>query len=149
LSIGGFISYVYDLPPTENRQFLNKNFYFGPEVKYYVSPKNGFDGFFIGFYLKQSFGTVSTNDNYYSSYGYYPTYNLQGSSAFSKLAFGLQIGSKWVARNNIIYGLNFGFGRNLYSQYDNEEFRDYYFNQNGLAENFDFRFGFNFGYRFK
>lgn len=148
-TIGAFASYVYDLPPTENNQFINRNFYFGPEVRYYVAPKNGFDRFFIGLYLKESIGTVSFNENYY--YYYYdnssPPENK--SSAYSKLAFGINLGSKWVARNNIVYGLNFGIGRNLYSSFENEAMKEYYFNQSPAAENFDFRFGFTVGYRFK
>ncbi len=149
LSFGAFASFVYDLPPTDNNQFINKNFYFGPEIKYYVSPKKGFDRFYIGFYLKESIGTVSLNDNYYYYWDYPPIDVENQSSAYSKLAFGLNLGAKWVAENNIIYGLNFGVGRNLYTNYENEDFRDYYFDQRPAAEDFDFRIGFNIGYRFK
>ena len=148
LSIGVFASYVYGLPPTDNIQFLNNNFYFGPEVRYYVSPKNGLDLFFIGLYLKEAIGTVNLNDNYYDYYGIPPT-NSGTSMTYSKLAFGLNIGSKWITRNNITYGMNFGIGRNLYSSYSNEALRDYYFDQNTIAKYFDFRFGFNIGFRFK
>lgn len=148
LSVGAFASYVFDLPPTDGNEFINKNFYFGPEIRYYVSPKKGFDRFFIGFYLKESIGTVTINDDYYY-WTEYPGQLENTTSAYSKLAFGLNLGSKWVAKNNIIYGLNFGIGRNLYTSYEHDDFKDYYFSQRPAAEDFDFRFGFSMGYRFK
>jgi len=146
VSLVGFASYVYGFPPTENMEFLNTNFYFGPEMRYYVSPLNGIDRFFIGVYLKQAFGNVSVNDEY--NYYYGPSEFSNQSSAYSKMAFGLNLGAKWVTQNNLLFGLNLGFGRNIYTQFNNENFKDYYFNSNGFNEFYDFRIGFNLGYRF-
>jgi hypothetical protein len=145
-SLVGFASYVYGFPPTDNMEFINTNFYFGPEVRYYVSPVNGIDRFFIGVYLKEAIGNISQNDQYY--YFYDPSQFRNQSSSYSKLAFGLSLGAKWVTRSNVLFGLNMGFGRNIYTEFSNENFRDYYFNSNGFNEYYDFRIGFNLGYRF-
>lgn len=144
LSISGFASYNYDLPPSDNIDFINRNINFGPELKYYVNPNKGIDGFFVGLYVKESIGTITVNNNYSELLAN----SSQAVSDFNRMAVGFQIGGKWVVQNNVLFGLNFGMGRNLYNAFSDQVVRDYYFNDNSLAENFDFKFGFSMGYRF-
>ncbi|PIB35843.1 hypothetical protein BFP72_10785 [Reichenbachiella sp. 5M10] len=143
ISFGGFTGYFYGMPDLADEDGYNKYFYIGPELKYYVYPKGKLDRFFVGLYAKYSNGEAkASNWDYYSN-----TPAEQPVSHYNKFAFGISMGSKWVTKNNIIFGFFGGLDRNLVSNYENKDYLNY---DTGSSdhENFGFRIGVHIGYRF-
>ncbi|RJE75167.1 hypothetical protein [Reichenbachiella sp. MSK19-1] len=143
LSFGGFMGYYYGLPDLSTEDGYNNFFYIGPELKYYVLPKNGLDRFFVSVYAKYSNGEAKAAD-----WDYYGNGALnQPVSKYNKFAFGIGLGSKWVTKSNIIFGFFGGVDRNLVSNYDNQAYLD---QEPGDTddEHFGFKIGAHVGYRF-
>ncbi|PIB35844.1 hypothetical protein BFP72_10790 [Reichenbachiella sp. 5M10] len=154
VSFGGFTGYHYGLPNgideihpgIDNQGGENEFFYIGPELKYYVYPKDKIDRFYLGVYARYSVGKATSADD--------GTYDINGnwisrtySSTYNKVAFGISLGSKWVTRNNIVFGVSGGIDRNLLAIYADEEYLDH--TPGGSDdENFGFRLGLSIGYRF-
>ncbi len=77
-----------------------------PEFRFYFSPEDGADGFYVGPYLKYKRAT-SNGFNFYDSEGIY----RKGDKTTTGLAFGVGVGKKWVADAGFIFETYFGLGR--------------------------------------
>ncbi len=134
-----------------------------PEFRFYFNPEDGADGFYFGGYLKYAAVTwKGIQDNLPIGVGAsgYPvdvpvTYDL----TFNGLAFGVQMGKKWVTNSGFFLETNFNFGRYLTgaTKYSNSEVQNYYDAQksNSAAAGamniwytFDWGFKLNIGWRF-
>jgi hypothetical protein len=158
-TIGGLGGYVYDFPDVSDP---NKYWYVGPEFRYYVSPKNGADRFFIGLYSRFKSGSayVNFNESGLASDGsQYLYYYQEDKTDYTKLAIGFTLGGKWINRNGLVYGVFGGVGRNLFASYDESSFdsheseydpNSYFTSTSSNRDNryWDFRIGFNVGWRF-
>ncbi|MGL1887760.1 MAG: hypothetical protein OCD76_14685 [Reichenbachiella sp.] len=160
-TIGIFGGYVYGFPETESDSYLN----IGTEFRYYVSPNRGANGFYVGLYTRYKYGNqvLEISESGYDSSTDMWLYNYTNQEMpFHKVSVGLNFGMKWVTPNNLIFGFHIAPGRNIYSNngdvsqiqnsikddvdpdtysvdaYDYSEFDEYW----------DFRTGFNIGYRF-
>ncbi|UXP31901.1 hypothetical protein N6H18_16265 [Reichenbachiella agarivorans] len=153
VSIGGFAGYYYGLPE-DNSDILpvfngnggeNKYFYVGPEIKFYVLPKDKIDRFYIGAYARYLGGKATSPDTEeYINGNYVP---IEVSSTYNKVAFGFSIGSKWVLPSNIMFGVHGGLDRNIVSIYENNDYLDHTLGGDD-NENFGYRIGISLGYRF-
>lgn len=159
VSVGAFGGYAYGLP---DNQTANKYLYLGPEVRFYVSPKNGADRFYVGFYSRASSGNaqVSFEESGFSIIDGYYTTNYQSDRVdYFKLAMGFTLGSKWVTESGFTFGVFGGLGRNLIHNYDETSFNSHpglfqpgtystSISNNNDSKYWDFRIGFNVGWRF-
>jgi hypothetical protein len=157
-TVGGFGGYVYDFPGVDNP---NQYWYLGPEFRYYVSPKNGADQFFIGLYSRIKSGKtyVDFYESGMSTNGFdYLNFYQNDQVNYTKLGIGFTCGGKWIAKNGFVYGVFGGIGRNLFANYDESSFvshRDqfdpnsYYTSTDNYNDSkyWDFRIGFNVGWR--
>jgi hypothetical protein len=124
---------------------------FVPEFRFYFSPDDECDGFFVGPYLK--YASLSTKSDYtiLDDDGDYQDYNDVKVSS-NRFVIGLNLGRKWVTDGGFLFETSFGFGKALASgvNYDNDNVQTYY-DDNDILEleiNFDLRLGINVGYRF-
>ncbi len=76
----------------------------GAAYKYYFSPENGADKFYVYGYL-----------NYAGGKG---TSSTDVTLTYSKIAAGFGAGYKWVADSGLLFDIGFGIGRNLNSNWD-------------------------------
>jgi len=159
LTLGGFAGFAYGLPDNDE---ANKYVYLGPELRYYVAPKNGADQFFVGVYSRAVSGNalITFEESGLSLVnGWYDYYYQTERVNYFKLALGFTLGSKWVTKNGFVYGVFGGLGRNIIHAYDETSFEPHtkYFqldtysssirNEND-SKYWDFRIGFNVGWRF-
>ncbi len=158
-TLGGFGGYAYGFPGVEEP---NKYFYVGPEFRYYVSPKNGADRFFIGLYSRVKVGSsyLTQTENgtpINDPFGYLSYYQTEEVDYF-KLGLGVSLGGKWVTKTGFVYGVFGGIGRNVVSNYDETAFVNHEseFNPDSYYKDtysdydtqyWDFRIGFNVGWR--
>lgn len=70
-----------------------------PEYRYYLSPDQGADNFFVGGYGKLSF--VNASDS-----------NDSNDDSTTIGALGILFGNKWVSESGFVFELNGGVGRN-------------------------------------
>lgn len=157
-TIGAFGGYAYDFPDVANP---NTYAYFGPEFRYYVSPKNGADRFFIGAYASYKAGNATLQlEESGRDINQEPIWFWEESRAhYTKAVFGLTVGSKWVVKDAFVVGVFGGFGRNLHFQYNDDDFvshenmfvPDSYKTSVDMLGNssryWDFRVGVNIGWR--
>lgn len=160
LSLGAFTGYVYGFPDQSND---TRFFYLGPEVRYYVSERNGLDRFYFGFYsrLKTGYTQARFNESgFNSNTGEYLNFSQSEQQDYFKVAVGFTIGGKWITRDGFVFGVFGGIGRNLIANYDETAFvshadqfdpNDYYtdtYTADIDSPYWDFRVGFNLGWRF-
>ncbi|WP_333694078.1 hypothetical protein [Flavobacterium sp.] len=107
------------------------------EVKFALTPyyrfyfgKKPAAGFFA-----EGFGMLNQVDDYvYDNSG---TTYFESRKTITDFAFGIGVGSKWISKRGVIFEINAGIGRNLFSEYNDN--RDYEFIGRG---------GITVGYRF-
>lgn len=104
-----------------------------PEYRYYVSPREGADRFFVGAYSKLTFITASSEK---SANDYKAT----------RGALGVLFGNKWVTDSGFLFELNMGVGRGVIFS-DSAEGSEESAVLNALTA-LDFRLGIIAGYRF-
>lgn len=100
-----------------------------PYYRFYFGKKPA-AGFFA-----EGFGMLNQVDDYIYNYDG-GIYN-ESYKTITDFAFGIGVGSKWISRRGVIFEINAGFGRNLFSEYNDD--RDYQFIGRG---------GISVGYRF-
>lgn len=111
---------------------INTKFMLTPYYRYYFGQKPA-----TGFYL-EGFGSLNNVDDEIYDYSssssmyYYKEINV------TDFAFGLGLGGKWISKRGVTFEINAGLGRNLFSEYNNED-RNYEFIGRG---------GISVGYRF-
>ncbi|PIB35845.1 hypothetical protein BFP72_10795 [Reichenbachiella sp. 5M10] len=159
-TLGAFGGYVYGFPGNnEDQQY----YYVGPELRFYPFPNRGADGFFLGLYsrYKNGYKTQTITESGYTSGGDRLNENTELKVDYEKLAFGFNLGMKWVTRSNVILSFNTGLGRIAYYDYHTPTFQssienlvdpityEVYTDDNTIDSKYwDFRIGFNIGYRF-
>lgn len=121
------------LPITDD---FNTKFMLTPYYRYYFGQKPA-----TGFFL-EGFGSLNNVDD--EIYVYTPNpdpafydYSYKQINV-TDFAFGLGLGGKWISKRGVTFEINAGLGRNLFSEYNNED-RDYEFIGRG---------GISVGYRF-
>ncbi|MEM8527246.1 MAG: DUF3575 domain-containing protein [Bacteroidota bacterium] len=105
--------------------------------KYYLNEDVGTDNLSIGLYLKGRNINFTAEDN------------EEDKASRNKIALGFAVGQKWVSKNNIIFSIDGGVGRNIINrfEYDNEEENSFNLNNIPLI-NIDLFFRLSVGYRF-
>ncbi len=83
----------------DDSEFKYTRFRIIPEYRYYFSPQDGADGFFVGGYGKLSFVNASNGDS------------AEDDKA-TVGALGILFGNKWVSDGGFVFELNGGLGRN-------------------------------------
>ncbi|MDD2984779.1 DUF3575 domain-containing protein [Flavobacterium sp.] len=104
------------------------NFSVTPYYRFYFGKKPA-AGFFV-----EGFGMLNQVDDYI--YDYNSNFEDKNET-ITDFAFGLGLGGKWITNRGVIFEINAGVGRNLFSEYN--ENRDYEFIGRG---------GITVGYRF-
>ncbi|UXP31902.1 DUF3575 domain-containing protein [Reichenbachiella agarivorans] len=159
VSLGVFGGYVYGFPEQDNHRY----YYFGPELRIYPFATNGTDGFFVGIYgrYKNGYTRRTLEENGYTliSNDYIENKDSENID-FQKVAFGINMGFKWVTRSNLLIGFNMALGRNAYYNYEDDfpnsikhqvtsdSYHSSIDGNNIDSQYWDFRVGFNIGYRF-
>lgn len=84
-----------------SEQFKSSGATVGGQGKYYFNPSDNIDGFYAGLYLRGG------NNKFTSS--------VSATNAYSRTYFagGLSTGYKWVSRNNIVFEIGGGLGKNF------------------------------------
>lgn len=100
-----------------------------PYYRFYFGKKPA-AGFFA-----EGFGMLNQVDDYL--YNYDNNLYNETNKTITDFAFGIGAGSKWISRRGVLFEINAGVGRNLFSDYNDD--RDY---------QFIFRGGITIGYRF-
>ena len=108
---------------------IDVNFAITPYYRFYFGKKPA-AGFFA-----EGFGMLNQVEDYIYNYDG-GTYN-ESYKTITDFAFGIGVGSKWISKRGVIFEINAGIGRNLFSEYNDE--RDYEFIGRG---------GITVGYRF-
>lgn len=104
------------------------NFAITPYYRFYFGKKPA-AGFFA-----EGFGMLNQVDDFV----YVDENDFNGESkTITDFAFGIGVGSKWITKRGVLFEINAGVGRNLFSEYNSD--RDY---------EFIGRFGITVGYRF-
>lgn len=85
-------------------------FYFGKK------PAAGF--FFEGFGMLNGYKDYEYSSSYDSYYGYYTGTSKQKN--YTDFALGFGLGGKWITKRGLIFELNGGIGRNLFSSNDSD-----------------------------
>ncbi len=119
---------VYAFNDFGSDTFKYKNFRVIPEYRYYFSPRQGVDRFFVGAYGKVAFLTAE-NDG-------------REQESATRIALGIMAGHKWVTDGGFVFELNAGVGRGSLVGADSEVEEIY----NAFA-NIDARLGIIVGYR--
>lgn len=108
---------------------VDMNFSVTPYYRFYFGKKPA-AGFFA-----EGFGMLNQVDDYI--YGDEGNNFNDSYKTITDFAFGIGVGSKWISRRGVIFEINAGVGRNLFSEYNGD--RDYEFVPRG---------GITIGYRF-
>lgn len=137
-----------------------------PEFRFYFNPEDGADGFYFGGYLKYaSVKWRGIQDNIpvqsVDSWGNTITTDVPViyDLTFNGLAFGIQMGKKWVTNSGFFLETNFNFGRYLTgsTKYSNSSVQTYYDTRKSSSSaaaamdiwyTFDWGFKLNVGWRF-
>ncbi len=98
--------------------------------KYYFNPREGFDRFYVGPYVKFNTGNWEIKDG-----------NSTESSNSTRVSLGLLFGQKWVGRNGLVFEIGLGAGRALVNTIDNNDL-------DGLLFDLDLTGRLAIGYRF-
>lgn len=104
-------------------ELLDVNYYVSPYYRFYFGQKYA-GGFFL-----EGFGMLNSTDNILSDV------IDSGEDNITDFALGIGFGGKWISKRGLLGELNFGLGRNL-------------FNSDDILNEFVFKFGITFGYRF-
>ncbi len=104
-------------------EVLNVDYYISPYYRFYFGEK-----YAGGFYL-EGFGMLNSTDELLADI------IETGRDNVTDFALGIGFGGKWISRRGLLGELSFGLGRNL-------------FNSNDILNEFVFKFGITFGYRF-
>ena len=122
-----------DINDDDGNEIKFRNVRFIPEYRYYFSPREGLDRFYVGLYGKFGQLTIKEEDG--------------DELDATRIAAGLLVGHKWVSRGGFIFELNGGFGRGGTvgkGGDDDREFEEAY----GVLSRYDLRLGLIVGYRF-
>ena len=114
---------------------LNYNYSIEPFYRYYFGNKPA-----AGFFL-EGYGSLNSRDYYNNNFNnqfLFPTTNVVTATNFG---VGIGLGGKFITRNNIVFEINVGLGRNLTKN-------NFYENGNGFAPTLNGRGGISVGYRF-
>ena len=120
-------------------------------------------GFFLGLYMRYNSGQASSSvyeSGYLTGSNMYESLYTDYEEDFNALAIGFMLGSKWVTKQGFVFGFFGGFGRNIFSNFDEYEGKGphyqlfdpdsyyYYVERYGAINQFwDWRIGFNIGWR--
>ena len=109
----------------------------GNQYKYMVTPYYRFyfgKKYAAGFFA-EGFGSLNSSREVY-------LFGNSNSEFKTDFAVGFGIGGKWITKRGIIFEIPYGYGRNLFTNSDNDS------NINNLGAEFIVRSGINIGYRF-
>ncbi len=122
----GFVSRDNDLAGFD----WNYNaFNVGAFGKYYLSPREGWDRFYVGGYLRFNTGKWELDDG-------------DDSSSSTRLSLGLLLGQKWVSDGGFVFEVGAGAGRAFVNSIDDEDL-------DGLLFDLDIILRLAVGYRFQ
>lgn len=91
-------------------------FNIGAAGKYYLNPREGWDRFYVGGYLRFNTGSWEAEDGSTS----------EGISS-TRLSLGLLVGQKWVSEGGFVFEIGAGAGRALINDIDDETLEDLLF----------------------
>ncbi len=124
---------------------------FIPEYRFYFSPDDEIDGFFVGPYAKYTTLSNTYDISAPNSTGVTETYNTKVS--VSRIGLGLNLGRKWATDGGFVFETALGFGKFLSNNvsYNVQEVQDYYDDLDDdyiLFAGIDLRLAISVGYRF-
>lgn len=122
----GFVSRNSDLGVDE---WTFNAFNIGAAGKYYLNPREGWDRFYVGGYLRFNTGTWGLDDS-------------TDDVTSTRLALGIIFGQKWVADSGFVFELGAGAGRALINNIDDVDL-------DGLLFDLDIIIRLAVGYRFQ
>ncbi|WP_298239470.1 hypothetical protein [uncultured Algibacter sp.] len=98
--------------PYDNDISEDINYYISPYYRFYFGNK-----YAAGFFL-EGFGMLnSVNEYLFISNGFDPILEKESVTDF---ALGIGLGGKWITNSGFIGEISFGFGRNLFGDYNDE-----------------------------
>ncbi|MEM6398095.1 MAG: DUF3575 domain-containing protein [Bacteroidota bacterium] len=103
-------------------------FNIGAAGKYYFNPREGFDRFYVGGYLRFNTGSWSEESG-------------DGDFSSTRLSLGVLFGQKWVGQNGLVFELGAGAGRAIVNTIDGDDL-------DGLLFDIDILLRIAIGYRF-
>ena len=103
------------LPITDN---YDTNFMLTPYYRYYFGAKPA-SGFFM-----EGFGSLNSMDDTITvtEVTNSVSYSIDKNKTITDFAFGIGLGGKWISRKGVTFELNLGFGRNLFSKYNSNDY---------------------------
>lgn len=102
----------------------------GAAGKYYLNPRNGWDRFYVGGYLRFNTGSWKIDGGNDDSFG------------STRLSLGLLIGQKWVSDGGFVFEIGAGAGRAIVNSIDDDTL-------DGLLFDLDILLRLAVGYRFQ